>query len=486
MSPLRDRSAYAHSLATKKNDVKDLSSSGHGAGLPKRLSRQSRYQASFRISKMARDYYAADFFAVLVLLLMATTYVLFFDAGVAERSDGLQLPRNLSMGSSIHGLSRHSPQHENKGDILSLKENYEEFLRDAPECLPLEYHEVTFGLAIALKESDLSMVSHHCKRWGILAPISIAVWANISPEHVMEKLLSFDKNECKPEQMTISTLSPAAPTTTYSETYPLNQLRNLAIQGLQTTHAVSLDIQVLTSDTLYDILHSPSTVRELAKDPRLAIVLPSFEVKDVSSHDDNSLRGIPDTFERLIIQLGSNLVSVMGSEDIALQGSTLYRSWVQQDQGGLLPIDCVASDHYEPFLAVRYCDGLPPFQEVLTGEKNNNAFIDNDATEDTKHDITSTWIMHLLRLGYRFEQVGGGFVVKLLPSTEHKMPLSEPNAEDAITINNNAASRSLRKKRNRKQQFTRQSFLKWLHQTVPDERLVDKCDDFEGSGDEIE
>jgi len=421
---------------------------------------------------MARDFYVFDFFAVLVLFSMATTYVLVFDAGGSEIPDALvQMPvtmqsRNLSAGSSsvsrkIVNVSRHLPEDDGILGAISLKDNYKEYLDDAPKCLPLQYHEVTFGLAIALAESDLSMVHHHCRRWGISAPMSIAVWTQNSPEQVMEQLQSFDQNECNPEQITITTLSAGASTAT-----PLNQLRNLAIQGLQTTHVVYLDIHVVPSVDLYDILHSPTTVAELAKDPKLAVVIPSFEVNAKSVGGDISLGGIPATFESLIMQLSDKTANIMGSGDIALQGSTLYRSWVQQDQGGLLPIDCVSSDYYEPFVAIRYCDGLPRFQEVLVHEN-----------EDTKHDLMSTWVLHLMRLGYSFKQVGGGFVV-YLPTPVVEMPLS------GIEITKNDLSRSVRKLKNLRKRFTRYSFLEWLRKTVPDQQKMQKCDDFEGSGDE--
>lgn len=478
MSPLRERSTsvqtkYARPIASQKSGK--VSPSQTGKGFRNNDSPRLRYQPSFRISKMARDFYVFDFFAVLVLFSMASTYVFVFDAGGTEIPDALlQMPvtmqsRNLSAGSNssinsnIANSSRRRPEGDSNLGIISSKDDFQQFIEDAPACRPLKYHDVTFGLAIALVESDLSMVHHHCRRWGISAPMSIAVWTENSPEQVMEQLQSFDQNECNPEQITITTLSAGASTAT-----PLNQLRNLAIQGLQTTHFVYLDIQVVPSVDLYDVLHSPTTVGELAKNPKLAIVIPSFEVNAEAARGDISLGGIPATFESLIMQLSDKTANIMGSGDIALQGSTLYRSWVQQDQGGLLSIDCVSSDYYEPFVAIRYCDGLPPFQEVLIHDNDN---------DDTKHDLMSTWILHLLRLGYSFKQVGGGFVVDL-PASMVDLP------QKGIAIAKKDLSRSVRKLKTLRKRFTRYSFLEWLHKTVPDQQNMQKCENFEGSGDE--
>eukprot|EP00533_Pseudo-nitzschia_delicatissima_P012380 CAMPEP_0197274310 /NCGR_PEP_ID=MMETSP1432-20130617/12489_1 /TAXON_ID=44447 /ORGANISM="Pseudo-nitzschia delicatissima, Strain UNC1205" /LENGTH=423 /DNA_ID=CAMNT_0042740087 /DNA_START=74 /DNA_END=1345 /DNA_ORIENTATION=+ len=419
---------------------------------------------------MARNFYVFDFFAVLVLFSIVTTYVLVFDAGGTEIPDDLfQSPMELrtrnmlaSSTDSIGNFDRHSPQYDSNVGPMRSKGHYQEFLEDAPACGPLEYDEVTFGLAVALEESELSMVHQHCRRWGISAPMSIAVWTDNTPEQVMEQLQSFDRTDCNPEQMTITTLTTAA-----SAASPLNQLRNLAFQGLQTTHGVYLDIQMLPSVDLYDVLHSPTTVAKLAENPKLAIVIPSFEVETNHVKDDDALGGIPATFESLIMQLSNKRANIMGANDIALQGSTLYRSWVQQGQGELVSLDCVSSDYYEPFLAVRYCEGLPPFQEVLVNESSN---------DETKHDLKSTWVIHLLRLGYSFAQVGGGFVIDLPKAMVESKSNPKPGTKGDL-------SKSLRKLNQLRKRFTRYSFLEWLRQTVPDQRTMAKCDDFELSED---
>jgi hypothetical protein len=458
---------------------------------------------------MARSVNVVDFLAVLMLFSMATTYMLLFDGGESlEISDGLSMSMPTRKLSTSDIVARASPQYDgdndnnaNGMDTIPVKENYEQFHENAPVCRPLEDHEVTFGLAIALSEKDISMVSHHCKRWGISAPISIAVWTRLSPEEVMTKLQSFPYNECQPQQMAIATLSPAShghypgaaaasTSTSDKNTYPLNQMRNLAIMGIQTTHAVYLDVEMWTSVDLYDTLHTPSVVNELAKNPKLAIVLPSFEVDtEHCSSRKKCLRNVPTSFESLVVQLSEKSVGIMDPRDIALQGSTLYRSWVKQEQGELVDIDCVSSEYYEPFLAVRYCEGLPPFQEVLRHDENdddnnNNDVMTEDEKEDAKHDLMSTWIIHLLRLGFNLKQVGGGFVVNLPASIEPK----RDDDADATTNNNNteknnagskAAVRHLRKTKKRKRKFTRHEFLEWLDQTVPDQRSVQRCDYFE-------
>ena len=466
-SPSRDNNVYARpTMTTKTKSMKSTLSPTSHVGGGKIRRKRSRHQISARVSGIVRSFYGADLVAVLLLISMATIYVMTLDGESPEISNGLhesmQQPRKLSRKShsrSFNSLFAASDE-ESNGDLLYPNDRYEGVHKGAPECRPLEYYEVTYGLAIALKESELNLVSQHCRRWGISGPISIAVWTTMTPEQVMDDLKSFDNDECTAEQMTISTVSPASKSS--KETFPLNQLRNLAIQGLQTTHVIPLDIHVLPSSSLYDILHSPSAVQKLASDPKLAIVIPSFEAKEASNSKSGNFWEVPDTFESLVMHLSKRMANIMGSHDAALQGSTLYRSWVKQDPGVLVPIDCVSSDYYEPFVAVRYCEGLPPFQEVLSLEGN-----DSQDGDDSTNYVTSTWILHLMHLGYSFEQIGAGFVIGMQPGE---------TANDPTGVHPKASLR-------RKRKFTRHTFLAWLHDTVPETRSVEKCEDFEDSTD---
>jgi len=52
-------------------------------------------------------------------------------------------------------------------------------------------------------------------------------------------------------------------------------------------------------------------------------------------------------------------------------GSTRYAEWLEQKPDQLLPIECVHSNRYEPYLVVRYCSQLPPFQKIFSGYGKN-------------------------------------------------------------------------------------------------------------------
>jgi len=417
------------------------------------------------------------FFSILVLFGIAGMYIHIFDS----HSESPSVLRMLSVNSVIN---KNMDNYENGVEVVHPKKHFEESFQDAPKCRPLGEHEVTFSLAIALPENQISMLSHHCKQWGVAAPISIAVWTDLSPEEVMKKILSFKYNECRAEQMTIATLSTYHEhPTTYIE-YPLYKLRNLAIQGIQTTHVISLDIYIWASVDLYETLNTPSIVQELSKNSHLAIVLPAFEVKNkkCSSHK-KCIKHIPATFESLVMKLSEKSVDLMDPLDFSRQGSTQYRSWIKQTYGQLVDINCVSSNYYEPFLAVRYCEDLPPFQEVLKAEENGMGKLDKDGAKD---DLTSAWILHLLRLGYSLKQVGGIFVINK-PSDDDQSPMNKDTTQIGKGANTNVLSSktggSHLRKTNRSR--SRAEFIRWLHQNIPDYRVVQKCDDFEASEDPL-
>jgi hypothetical protein len=96
-----------------------------------------------------------------------------------------------------------------------------------------------------------------------------------------------------------------------------------------------------------------------------------------------------------------------------------------------------------------------PFQEVF-GASN----------------LISTWITHVLRLGYSLKQVGGAFVVDLPTSTNAN---DKEDSSDKID--------TYLRKTNGKD--IRSDVFQWLDTNIPDHRRVQNCDDFdEVSGDE--
>ena len=459
MSMLKERNT-ATTTATRRSPQNETTYSND-------VGKQSSFIGKRRVPTRSSSHAKKKGWYVYVLV---DIFVVAFSFGIASLymftlEEDIEDSNQADASSLIHTSFMNGTGKDNDNDngmgasiIATTKKFFENSIEDAPSCRPLDEHEVTFSLAIALSsENDLSMISHHCKRWGISAPISIAVWTSLSPTGVMEKIQSFKYNACQPEQMTIATLSPFDEQKLATDNSPpINQLRNLAMQGIQTSHVISLDVGMWESVDLHETLNTPSVIRSLSQDPKLAIVIPAFEVNIESySSRKECMRNIPSSFDGLIIQLGEKRVSPKDPLHFSRHGSTQYRSWVKQAYGELIDIDCVSSDGYEPFIAIRYCEGLPPFQEVF-GASN----------------LISAWITHVLRLGYRLKQVGGAFVVDL--------PISNANEKEDSSDKINTY---LRKTNGND---IRSDVFQWLDTNIPDHRQVQNCDDFEEvSEDEI-
>lgn len=148
-------------------------------------------------------------------------------------------------------------------------------------------------------------------------------------------------------------------------------------------------------------------------------------------------------------------------------GSTRYDKWVEQPGHELFELSCVSSNRYEPYLVVRVCRDLPPFQTVFTGYGKNKI----------------TWIMHLRRLGWKLFQLGEAFVThfphpesqakqvwKVVPDKKRRYKMQEESIRDAIRVRN-------------EQLFV--AFKRWMQEKVPDQTRVSKClDDTFGQDDD--
>lgn len=337
---------------------------------------------------------------------------------------------------------------------ISSIQPFEEVLDGAPTCDKLEPDDVSFTLAVALSDNRLGMMKHHCELWGTAASISVAIWTRQREDDIMQKLRQMG---CDLAAMNIQIVSSQHQS---NIEFPINMLRNVALRSVTTSHVLLLDVDFWESVDLFDTLNLPSIRKALSLDPKVGLVIPAFETQDLKCGTDSNClskkRGmIPKDFEDLVISLSANRTLPYDAQNFAHQGSTDYRKWMRQNHGDLIDIPCVSSNHYQPYVVVRLCNELPPFQEVFTGYGRNHM----------------EWILHLRRVGYSFKQLGGSFVshvphhdspAKIEWNKEHQ------NGEARITSH-------LRGRIDDKYM----DFVKWLDANVPDNSRLKKCESFE-------
>ena len=219
---------------------------------------------------------------------------------------------------------------------------------------------------------------------------------------------------------------------TYGDMFPVNTLRNLAIRGVTTSHYLYVDIDFWMSDNLYDVLSMDNVRETLGQDYKQTLVVPAFERLDRECPMDTKCKNkerffvdsMPRDLDDLLADIEKKKVHVFERFVQAAHGSTGVLEWIDQDFGEIRPIECIQSNRYEPYLVVRKCDALPPFQEQFTGYGKNKI----------------SHIIHLRSKGYKLSVLGGSFL------THYPHKTSKARAEwDKMTRRDKAALKKNRK-----------------------------------------
>jgi hypothetical protein len=316
---------------------------------------------------------------------------------------------------------------------------------NAPVCQSLSSsEEVTFTLVTQLSYDRLWMMEHHCQRYP--HPMAIAVYTNQTLEEILEELRDMgcpvdsnsheksliEKNKIRKEEQldkgdnnleeNDDKIASVQPKETYHQhshhkgpilqvavldantygawnDYPVNDLRNLALSLVQSSHLLYIDVDFWTSNSLYETLSSKTVKQRLIQDPRHAVVVPAFALfrqcrkyKDCRSNNIAKMpRSLPDLADMIRTKRGH----IFDPTNKGGHGSTDYNAWFRQEGGSLRNIKCLQSNRYEPFVAIRYCRDMPPFQQAFSGYGKNKV----------------TWMMQVIASGYTLSQVGGGFLV---------------------------------------------------------------------------
>jgi hypothetical protein len=258
--------------------------------------------------------------------------------------------------------------------------------------------------------------------------------------------------------------------------YPVNVLRKIALAHVHTSHVVYGDVAFWESQDMYSVLMGDVIRTQLSNDPKLALVLPAFQLhRQCKERKECPNDNIPQMPHSIQAKKGSQFDPTIKDG----HGSTMYKEWIHQASGDLFELDCLTSNRYEPFLVVRYCHELPPFQEQFTGYGKNKM----------------TWMMQLRRMGYRLRQVGGIFLVHY-PHLDSQSRMAWDEAPQELVVTVADGRKRIRRpkmeetasidfqnfKRGQVVDKTFAEFRNWLQANIPDhqqrlEKCVDATDD---------
>jgi Glycosyl-transferase for dystroglycan len=267
------------------------------------------------------------------------------------------------------------------------------YTEGAPTCRPITPDEVAFTLVTQTSANRLWMIQDHCERWGVNNPISLAVYSTDTSDTLKSTRERLEAFGCR--NVTLQLLSDGNSTL---KEYPINVLRNMALRGVKTTHLAYVDMDFWPSRNLHHNLMKRHVREHVAADDRAGIVIPAFMyIGHCPSKRCRPL--VPGNYTELLALLASKKppkVDRFDHRNGGAHGSTNYKAWVEsQTASELVEIPCTESNRYEPYLALRWCEKLPPFQEAFTGYGKNKI----------------TWIMHLRRAGWTMQQLGESFLV---------------------------------------------------------------------------
>ncbi|KAG5179706.1 glycosyl-transferase for dystroglycan-domain-containing protein [Tribonema minus] len=215
-----------------------------------------------------------------------------------------------------------------------------------------------------------------------------------------------------------------------AEDYPVNRMRNLAIDGVGTSHYVMVDVDLWPREGLYEHLHATAAgqAAEAFMSRWNAFVVPAFEKKanlsqckggseplsaelppsesanacwqEVAGAVPKMCAFDPTTAEAALNDISdlagcllAHQCSIFYPRVPASHGSTNYTAWTRQS--ALRRIPCFQSSRYEPYLIVPKGPGTPRFDERFTGYGKNKI----------------AWTSHLRYLGFRFLVLPGAFLV---------------------------------------------------------------------------
>jgi hypothetical protein len=241
-----------------------------------------------------------------------------------------------------------------------------------PPCRdPLDPAEVSYTLASQLSDDRVWMVRHHCERWGGENPISIAVFTDRAHGDVMSELTSAG---CSDERLTLQVVEKTRYDPDGTE-YPVNLLRNLALSAVRTSHVVYADVDFWPSSDLHAVLSNVAVRERFASDGRLAGVVPAFQMyrrcREYADCRERNVPSMPATKGELIGMIVEKAASAFDPTNRGGHGSTRYETWCDQGEGTFVDLGCIRSNRYEPYVAIRHCAEMPPFQEGFTGYGKN-------------------------------------------------------------------------------------------------------------------
>lgn len=293
-----------------------------------------------------------------------------------------------------------------------------------------------------------------CRRWK--APIVAVVAVKAEEKHRVEHDLVGWRDKCPQLNLIVYYLNEDIEGR--PEQYPVNVLRNMALDAVQTSHVLVVDVDFVPSATLDKTVHSvlleqcnqrsSSVGFNATINEKEAVVVPAFQRllsppcttdKDCKRHLRLDSSFIPHSFDDLQ-RCHKAKDCIVFQNDVNWPGHSstrsnewLDRNWYDEsnETRRIRSINCFDSLRYEPYVVIRWC---PTATQEAAREKmrrldyENASGTENDHSTDLQLSASPVapyyderfhgygknkieHISHLRMLGYKFSVLPEGFIV---------------------------------------------------------------------------
>ena len=306
-------------------------------------------------------------------------------------------------------------------------------------CPSAPISDIGISLVVQTSMDRVWILEETCRRWQ--DPIVAVIGLTDTDETATKaQVLHAWKDKCP--QLTLIDYK-LTESVSQPDLYPINHLRNAALDMVETSHVLLVDVDFVPSQDLSSTIRSILQTRQYQRDnvswgkdrvpstDRDAIVVPAFErvlhppcttEQDCKQHLRRNSSFIPHSFDELQTCVQQKDCIVFQS-DVNWEGhySTRSKDWLEKDWYGTIPgggggagnetdvkpiktIPCFHSLRYEPYVVLPWCpmsmskDGgpvSPYYDERFHGYGKNKI----------------SYIQHLRILGFQFSVLPQGFMV---------------------------------------------------------------------------
>ena len=284
---------------------------------------------------------------------------------------------------------------------------------------------VSVSLVLQSTLDRLKLLKLTCQRWKS-SPLIVSVYLT-QEEYDSEWndiVKEYEHNICNSKTVLIPYISKSNEERTLG--YPINLLRNMALDRVHSSHVIVMDIDMIPSENLDSAIQAAIDLAierrldddgDSGVDPLDAIVVPAFERKLIGGVKCDTLEEcyrFIDNDDFMPKNLTDLKKSILNEECIVFQSeinweghhSTDTNAWIKSSfdttsTNHLREITCFDSLRYEPYVVIPWCELKTNAQQILMKRKGpRSPYYDERFIGYGKNKIQQ--ISHLRKRGYEF------------------------------------------------------------------------------------